>query len=187
MVFCQKPHLHTEKIKELILDFWKSKIMRHPPIYICGTEIECASSFKFLGVLLFWLEWLHHWENPDQLHHSVVWQLHGVMQKRKTPCKGWWKLPDTSLVPNSQSLNRCLHRARNIIRNSSHPGQKLFNLLQSRRRYRNIFIKTSKVRASSGPYYPVELYTTLISLWSFTAWYHPANCILYYIFYIDSI
>ncbi|KAF7695636.1 gastrula zinc finger protein XlCGF28.1-like [Silurus meridionalis] len=40
---------------------------------------------------------------------------------------------------------RCLRRAHNINKDFSHPIYKLFNLLPSRRRYRNIYTKTSSL------------------------------------------
>ncbi|KAI5619386.1 gastrula zinc finger protein XlCGF28.1-like [Silurus asotus] len=40
--------------------------------------------------------------------------------------------------------SRCLRRAHSIIKDSSHPSHKLFNLLPSRRRYRNLRTRTSR-------------------------------------------
>ena len=42
--------LNTEKTKELIVDFRKTKGGTHTPISINGTEVERVASFKFLGV-----------------------------------------------------------------------------------------------------------------------------------------
>ncbi|KAG5852656.1 hypothetical protein ANANG_G00064880 [Anguilla anguilla] len=42
--------LNTKKTKELIVDFRKTKGGTHKPICIDGTEVECVTSFKFLGV-----------------------------------------------------------------------------------------------------------------------------------------
>ncbi|KAI5627525.1 gastrula zinc finger protein XlCGF28.1-like [Silurus asotus] len=47
--------------------------------------------------------------------------------------------------------SRCLRRAHNIIKDSSHPSHKLFNLLPSRRRYRNLRTRTSRFRDSFFP------------------------------------
>ncbi|KAI5610553.1 gastrula zinc finger protein XlCGF28.1-like [Silurus asotus] len=47
--------------------------------------------------------------------------------------------------------SRCLHRAHNIIKDSLHPSHKLFNLLPSRRRYRNLRTRTSRFRDSFFP------------------------------------
>ncbi|XP_048873616.1 uncharacterized protein LOC125745137 [Brienomyrus brachyistius] len=46
---------------------------------------------------------------------------------------------------------RCLRRARNILKDSSHPANKLFQLLPSRRRYRSLRTKTSRFRNSFFP------------------------------------
>ncbi|KAF7690822.1 hypothetical protein HF521_011119, partial [Silurus meridionalis] len=47
--------------------------------------------------------------------------------------------------------SRCLRRAHSIIKDSSHPSHKLFNLLPSRRRYRNLRTRTSRFRDSFFP------------------------------------
>uniref|UniRef100_A0A8C7XT65 Alkylated DNA repair protein AlkB homologue 8 N-terminal domain-containing protein n=1 Tax=Oryzias sinensis TaxID=183150 RepID=A0A8C7XT65_9TELE len=46
---------------------------------------------------------------------------------------------------------RCLSRAQNIIKDSSHPGSDLFNLMPSGRRYRGIRSKTNRVKNSFFP------------------------------------
>ncbi|KAK3543291.1 hypothetical protein QTP70_014050 [Hemibagrus guttatus] len=53
-------------------------------------------------------------------------------------------------LPAIESLHhsRCLLRAHKIIKDSSHPSHKLFNLLPSRRRYRTTRTRTSRFRAS---------------------------------------
>src|SRR4029434_3262600 len=42
--------LNTKKIKELIVDFRRSKGCTYTPIRINGSEVERVASFKFLGV-----------------------------------------------------------------------------------------------------------------------------------------
>ena len=42
--------LNTKKTKELIVDFRKSRGGTHTPIRINGTEVECVTSYRFLGV-----------------------------------------------------------------------------------------------------------------------------------------
>uniref|UniRef100_A0A8C7Y1L4 Reverse transcriptase domain-containing protein n=1 Tax=Oryzias sinensis TaxID=183150 RepID=A0A8C7Y1L4_9TELE len=46
---------------------------------------------------------------------------------------------------------RCLTRAQNIIKDSSHPGSDLFNLMPSGRRYRGIRSKTNRLKNSFFP------------------------------------
>ncbi|KAI4892187.1 hypothetical protein NFI96_026690 [Prochilodus magdalenae] len=41
--------LNTQKTKEVIVDFRKSRNQAHTPIHISGAEVECVSNFKFLG------------------------------------------------------------------------------------------------------------------------------------------
>ena len=47
--------------------------------------------------------------------------------------------------------SRCLSRATNIIKDSSHPGSDLFDLLPSGRRYRVIRSKTNRMKNSFSP------------------------------------
>ncbi|KAI4873926.1 hypothetical protein NFI96_030144 [Prochilodus magdalenae] len=42
--------LNTQKTKEVIVDFRKSRNQAHTPIHISRVEVECVSNFKFLGV-----------------------------------------------------------------------------------------------------------------------------------------
>ncbi|TWW59001.1 hypothetical protein D4764_06G0005310 [Takifugu flavidus] len=46
---------------------------------------------------------------------------------------------------------RCLHRARSILKDSSHPAHRLFSLLPSGRRYRTLRTRTSRLRNSFFP------------------------------------
>ncbi|KAK3518729.1 hypothetical protein QTP70_010081 [Hemibagrus guttatus] len=109
--------LNATKTKELIVDFWKSNSSRHSPMYINGSEVESLSSFKFLGV-----------------HISEDLSCKGSLQR---VLKTTQRIIGTQL-PAIESLHhsRCQHRAHKIIKDSSHPSHKLFNLLPSRRRYR---------------------------------------------------
>ena len=42
--------LNTKKTKEIIVDFRRTRSRAHTPLHISGAEVECVSSFKFLGV-----------------------------------------------------------------------------------------------------------------------------------------
>lgn len=46
---------------------------------------------------------------------------------------------------------RCLHRARSILKDSSHPAHKLFSLLPSGRRFRCLRTRTSRLKNSFFP------------------------------------
>ncbi|KAK3547017.1 hypothetical protein QTP86_008809 [Hemibagrus guttatus] len=119
--------LNATKTKELIVDFWKSNSSRHSPMYINGSEVESLSSFKFLGV-----------------HISEDLSCKGSLQR---VLKTTQRIIGTQL-PAIESLHhsRCQHRAHKIIKDSSHPSHKLFNLLPSRRRYRSIHTRTSRFK-----------------------------------------
>uniref|UniRef100_A0AAQ5ZEW9 Alkylated DNA repair protein AlkB homologue 8 N-terminal domain-containing protein n=1 Tax=Amphiprion ocellaris TaxID=80972 RepID=A0AAQ5ZEW9_AMPOC len=67
---------------------------------------------------------------------------------------------------------RCLSRAQNIIKDSSHPGSQLFDLLPSGRRYRCIKARTNRLKNS----FFLRAITTLNSHMSHIS--HPANTIM---------
>jgi len=56
-------------------------------------------------------------------------------------------LPSLTAIYNS----RCLSRARNILRDTTHPGSHLINLLPSGRCFRSIRARTNRVRDSFFP------------------------------------
>ena len=57
-------------------------------------------------------------------------------------------LPDLTTLSDS----RCLRRARKIIRDRSHPGHRLFTRLPLGKRYRIIYARTTRFRASFFPH-----------------------------------
>ncbi len=58
-----------------------------------------------------------------------------------------------STLPSLQDiyLKRCKSRAAKIIKDSNHPGNHLFHLLPSGRRYRSLMAKTERLRRSFFP------------------------------------
>ena len=56
-------------------------------------------------------------------------------------------LPSLSTIYGS----RCLSRARGILKDTTHPGYHLFNLLPSGRRFRSIYARTNRLRDSFFP------------------------------------
>lgn len=66
-------------------------------------------------------------------------------------------LSSMSAIYNS----RCISRARNILKDTTHPGFHLFNLLPSGRRFRSIRARTNRLRDSFFPKAVTILNTTL--------------------------
>lgn len=50
--------------------------------------------------------------------------------------------------------SRCLKRAHNIIKDISHPGHSMFELLPSGKRYRTIYTRTNRLKHS---FYPIAI------------------------------
>lgn len=153
---------------------------RHSPIFITGTEVECDASFKDLSwhhntsVLvrkaqqhLYFLKRLNKVQRPPKSLYCCT--VGNILSNCVTVRNGSSTVSETkqslqkvmktsqhiigAQLPTIEHLHhmRCLHRARNIIRDSSHPGHKPLNLLSSQRRYRNIRTRTSRLRNSFIP------------------------------------
>ena len=82
------------------------------------------------------------------LYFTVIWRT--VVRWLHTICEhtpSIWLYVMFITIYNS----RCLGRARSIIKDYTHPGYHLFNLLPSGRRYRAIPAKTNRLRDSFFP------------------------------------
>jgi len=89
------------------------------------------------------------------------------------------RITGTSL-PDIESihLKRCLRRARSIVQHPTHPSNRLFALLPSGRRYRNLRSRTSRLRNSFFP-------SAVNSLNSAPRWpYLHCIFILYFVFMV---
>ncbi|KAI5092960.1 gastrula zinc finger protein XlCGF28.1-like, partial [Silurus meridionalis] len=154
--------LNTMKTKELIVDFQKSNSRRHFPVYRGSTDLSWHQNSSALVK-----EAQHHLyflSSLEKTHlstgilsfnlciiESILTNSITVWYGGSTVCERKALLPNASLAPNYlpvSTFTRCLCRAHNIIRDSSHPSHKLVNLLPSRRRYRNIPTRTSRFMAS---------------------------------------
>lgn len=182
--------LNTQKTKEIIVDFRRSRSHAHTPIYINGAVVERVSSFKFLGVHISDdLTWSH---NTSTLVKKAQQRLYFLRSLKKvhlnprilvefyrctiesilTNCISVWysncsasdrkalqrvvktaqRITGTQLTSIENIYHkRCLGRARNIIKDASHPNHGLFTLLPSGRRYRSLRSRTSRLRKSFFP------------------------------------
>ncbi len=119
--------LNVSKTKELIVDFRKRQQRPYTPLMISGTPVERVSSFKYLGV---------------NISEDLTWTTHIQTQVKKAV-----RLAERILgssLPSLQDiyLKRYKSRAVKIIKDSNHPGNRLFILLPSGKRFRSLMAKT---------------------------------------------
>ncbi len=130
------------KTKELIEDFRKRQQRPYTPLMISGTPVERVSSFKYLGVNISKdLTWTTHIQTRvKKVRQRVV---------RLAECISGSALPSLQDI----SLKRCKSRAVEIIKDSNHPGNRLFILLPSGKCFRIMMAKTERLR-SFFPHWP---------------------------------
>ena len=99
---------------------------------------------------------LHHREPADLLAYAVTkWHSSCTeadrkrLQRKADNAQKIIGCPLSSV--NSICNPRCLSRARNILKDTTHPGFSLFNLLPSGRRFRSIHARTNRLRDSFFP------------------------------------
>ncbi len=167
--------LNVSKTKELIVDFRKRQQRPYTPLMISGTPVERVSSFKYLGVNVSEdLTWTAHIQTQvkkarQRLYHL---RLSGAIESVLTQCISVWygnatnqdckalqrvvRLAERisgSALPSLQDiyLKRCKSRAAKIIKDSNHPGNRLFITLPSGKRFRSMMAKTERLRRSFFP------------------------------------
>ncbi len=169
--------LNVSKTKELIVDFRKRQQRPYTPLMISGTPVERVSSFKYLGVNISEdLTWTAHIQtqvkkarkfrvSPAILKtfysgaiESVLTQCNSVWYSNATnqDCKALQRVVrlaeriSGSALPSLQDiyLKRCGSSAAKIIKDSNHPGNYLFTLLPSGKRFRSVMAKTERLRRS---------------------------------------
>ncbi len=89
----------------------------------------------------------------DSVHLSVVWkQLQSRLQGLAESVRLAERISGSAL-PSLQDiyLKRCRSRAVKIIKDSNHPGNCLFTLLPSGKRFRCLMAKTERLRRSFFP------------------------------------
>ncbi|KAK0145089.1 hypothetical protein N1851_016021 [Merluccius polli] len=146
--------LNTSKTKEMIVRR-KTDLQ---PICINGESVERVHSLKFLGVHM---DADHGWSSNTAAvvkselltvfyHCSIESVLTYTMAHRKAPPR----VINTAQriighpLPSLQDLYsiRCLRKARSILKDSSHPGHRVFQLLPSGRRFRMLKTRTNRIR-----------------------------------------
>uniref|UniRef100_A0A9J7ZN72 Alkylated DNA repair protein AlkB homologue 8 N-terminal domain-containing protein n=1 Tax=Cyprinus carpio carpio TaxID=630221 RepID=A0A9J7ZN72_CYPCA len=182
--------IDTQKTKEIILDFRRTRNHPHTPIYINEAVVEGVSSFKFLGIHI---SDDRTWSlNTSTLVKKVQQRLYFLRSLKKvllsprilvefyrctiesilTNCISVWyrncsasdrkalqwvvktaqRITGTQLTTTENIYHKCsLGRARNIIKDASHPNHGLFTLLPSGSHYRSLRSHASRLRKSFFP------------------------------------
>ncbi len=148
---------------------------------ISGTPVERVSSFKYFGVNISEdLTWTTHIQTQVKKARQRLRQLRkfrvspailktfysGAIESVPTQfisvwygnssnqdCKRFAERISGSTLPSLQDiyLKRCKSRAAKIIKDSNHPGNRLFCLLPSGKRFRSMMAKTERLRRSFFP------------------------------------
>ncbi len=153
--------LNVSKTKELIVDFRKRQ-QPYTPLMISGTPVERVSSFKYLGVNISDdLTWTTHIQTQVKKARQRLYHLRQLRKFRVSPAilKTFYSgaiesvLISGSALPSLQDiyLKRCKSRAAKILKDSTHPGNHLFCLLPSGKRFRSVMAKTERLRRSFFP------------------------------------
>ncbi|XP_060799566.1 E3 ubiquitin/ISG15 ligase TRIM25-like [Neoarius graeffei] len=141
--------LNTSKMKELIVNFSR-KQQRDPsastgprrlkdfklPLKVLRNFYSCTIESVLSGTIT---NWMGSTTRRDQLALRRV--VHSAERTIRTT------LPDLQDIYS----NRCRDRARKIASNPSHPNNRLFSLLPSGRRYRQLKANTERTRRSFFP------------------------------------
>ncbi len=165
--------LNVSKTKELIVDFRKRLQRPYTPLMISETPVERVSSFKYLGVNISEdLTWTTHIQTQVKKARQRLYHLRQLRKFRLTQCISVWygnssnqdckalqrvvRLAERisgSALPSLQDiyLKRCKSRAAKIIKDSTHPGNHLFCLLPSGKRFRSMMAKTERLRRNFFP------------------------------------
>ncbi len=144
------------------MDFRKRQQRPYTPLMISGTPVERVSSFKYLGVNISEdLTWTTHIQTQVKKARQRLYHLRQLRKFRVSPAilKTFYSgaiesvLISGSARPSLQDiyLKRCKSRAAKIIKDSTHPGNHLFCLLPSGKRFRSMMAKTERLRRSFFP------------------------------------
>ncbi len=154
--------LNVSKTKELIMDFRKRQQRPYTPLMISGTPVERVSSFKYLGVNISEdLTWTTHIQTQVKKARQRLYHLQALRKFRVSPAilKTFYsgaiesvltQCISGSALPSLQDIyfKSCKSRAAKILKDSTHPGNHLFCLLPSGKRFRSMMAKTERLRRS---------------------------------------
>ncbi len=129
--------LSVSKTKEVVMDF-RQNSGDNPPLTIDSSTVERVSSTKFLGV---------------HITKDLTWTTFDQDCKALQRVVRLAERISGSTLPSLQViyLKCCKSRAAKIIKDSNHPGNHLFHLLPSGKRFRSMMAKTERLRRSFFP------------------------------------
>ncbi len=152
--------LNTQKTKEIVVDFRRTRSHAHTSIYINGSVVERVSKFLSINISDD-LTWSLNTSSPRILVDFYRYTIEGWAASQcgiaiaphqiAKHSSRWWKYAQRIIGTQLTTIEniyhkRCLGRARNIIKNASHPNHGLFTILPSGRRYRSLRSCTSRLR-----------------------------------------
>ncbi len=155
------------------MDFRKRQQWPYTPLMISGTPVERVSSFKYLGVNISEdLTWTSHIQTQVKKARQRLYHLRQLRKFRVSPAilKTFYSGAIESVLtlqrvvrlaerisgsarPSLQDIyfKCCKSRAAKILKDSTHPGNHLFCLLPSGKRFRSMMAKTERLRRSFFP------------------------------------
>ncbi|KAK1788652.1 hypothetical protein P4O66_002473 [Electrophorus voltai] len=117
--WCQENNLllNISKTKELIVDCSKKQEWHYQPVRISGTTVERVDSFRYLGVHISQdLSWSRH---TNSLGKKARQRLYHLRRLRH------FRLPSKSIY-----YKQCQTKTRRIVKDPTHPNNRLFSLLR---------------------------------------------------------
>ncbi|KAK1806482.1 hypothetical protein P4O66_004990 [Electrophorus voltai] len=144
--------LNISKTKELIVDYSKKQERHYQPVRINGTMVERIDSFRYCGLQTAL-------EDTGKLLHlhflHTVWFGNNIKQDgqalqrvvRSAELITHMELPDLQTI----YYKRCQTKARRIVKDPTHPNNRLFSLLRSGKRFHSLKTNTKTLKRSFFP------------------------------------
>ncbi|KAF7644409.1 hypothetical protein LDENG_00222340, partial [Lucifuga dentata] len=125
--------LNTTKTKELITDYRRNKTDIQP-LFIGGECVERVSDFRFLGV---------------HIEEDLTWSANVTPLVKKAQQRLYF----LKILRKHHLIQKLLVslKAQSIIKDPTHPGHSLFELLPSARRFRTLKLRTYRLKNSFYP------------------------------------
>ncbi|KAK1788116.1 hypothetical protein P4O66_016575, partial [Electrophorus voltai] len=148
--------LNVNKTKELIGYCTKKQERHYQPLRMNGTTVEKVDSFRYLRVHISHdLSWSHHTNCLAKKSHQRLYHLRCLRDFRlpsKRMVRSAERITHTEL-PDLQTIyyNQCQSKARRIVKDPTHPNNRLFSLLRSGKRFRSLKTNRERLKRSFFP------------------------------------
>ncbi|KAK1803045.1 hypothetical protein P4O66_021570, partial [Electrophorus voltai] len=149
--WCQGNNLLLTDVKELIVDCCKKQQRHYQPVTISGTTVERVDSFRYRGVHISQdLSWSRRTKSlasaslppqtPSKSGLGTAQSRTEALQRvvRSAECITPTELPELQTIYYKQ----CQTKPRRIVKDPSHPNNRLFSLLRSGDRLRSLKTNT---------------------------------------------